>query len=518
MSCAWRRSQSARVQKKVLESVSETQLRTITATLAVLRGGMVQKQAAEAFGAQQASVGPMKKSFAQLEERGFKLPKLDMAKLLRARASAEAGSGDVEEPALRSKRQRNEEAPPEARATIAAVATKPVGRPRGRPPSAVGSTRPEPQGVARKPPQPPQPLRARAASASDDEGEGEGESEGECEDAEEEAEQTRVARGKSGSEHESESEGDSSSSEADGDGDDAEPSGGRQRSSLLSRVTRAAAATEEEGLAGIAEEPADAYFSAQRKHSGVALGKLLSALPGASDPELLRASLRELATTERGRLSANQLRELRGRHARWLALLRSGHNVLLHGAGSKRAVLEQLRTEVLAKTGSPVVVVHGYAARARVRSLLQLVCARLGMPAAAAGGSVRDACALIKAALRRGSELKKARARQQDESEEEGDAPPVGFGALFASLLPRPTQPPPAAHPLSDEEDDDEELDDEGNVEQIKSPAAAAKRRRAEIESLIEGGCTWLMSLLPQTLSVTRWRAQYVAKVEIELE
>ncbi|KAJ1633921.1 hypothetical protein T492DRAFT_527990 [Pavlovales sp. CCMP2436] len=78
---------------------------------------------------------------------------------------------------------------------------------------------------------------------------------------------------------------------------------------------------------------------------GVALGKLLSALPGASDPELLRASLRELATTERGRLSANQLRELRGRHARWLALLRSGHNVLLHGAGSKRAVLEQLRTE-----------------------------------------------------------------------------------------------------------------------------------------------------------------------------
>ncbi|KAG8461095.1 hypothetical protein KFE25_003664 [Diacronema lutheri] len=250
------------------------------------------------------------------------------------------------------------------------------------------------------------------------------------------------ARGGDGRESEGSLSDGSSSDAADeddqeGDADAvAAADGSAQYRALLARAARAAARADGDAGADEAErgdERADAYFSAQRRHSGVDLGRLISALPGAGDPEQLRASTRALGTSERARLSAAQQRAFCGRHARWLSLLRSGVHVLLHGAGSKRPVLDHFVAHTLARTGAPVVVLRGYCARARMRDLFALILARLGgggglgaQPLVAAA-SARDACAAIEAALARGRLAADAAAAQRDD-DDEGDADGDGDG------------------------------------------------------------------------------------------
>jgi hypothetical protein len=341
---------------------------------------------------------------------------------------------------------------------------------------------------------------------------------------EEEEEAARAGGGADGSG----ADDDSSSADDDADADGARAGGGA--SALL---RRAHAASDDDDDEGGGDDPNDAYFSAQRRASGVALGRLFSALPGAGDPEALRAAVRALGGTDRTSLSRAQARELRGRHGQWLALLRSGFHVLLHGAGSKRLALDHFVRNALGRTGSPVIVLQGYASRARMRSLLSLAAERLGAGAGCAA-SVREACLAIEAVLRRGA-ARRARATI-DGSESEGGADDddgadddggdgdgaaaaamaaaeagggADFKSIFASMLPTPpaasvAMPISATRPAAgraaaaadgggggddgdgDSDDDDDDDDDNndlrnragGKAPRMASPAAAAVRRR----------------------------------------
>lgn len=154
---------------------------------------------------------------------------------------------------------------------------------------------------------------------------------------------------------------------------------------------------------------ANAYFAAHNRRSSV--GRRTSSqsskyakrstgladLPGGGRQELTEAvhALLERPTTG---LSPALRSKFRPKYAEWLSTLHAGFGLLLHGFGSKKALLDDFASAI-EKHDSPVVVLEGYSSGARVRDLLLTILNQVLKMPTPPSGSTRALCKQVRQAF-----------------------------------------------------------------------------------------------------------------------
>lgn len=152
---------------------------------------------------------------------------------------------------------------------------------------------------------------------------------------------------------------------------------------------------------------ANAFFAAQNRKSSV--GRRTSSqsskyakrsfadLPGGQRQELTEAVHALLERPTAG-LSPALCAKFRPKYAEWLSALHAGFSVLLHGFGSKKALMEDFASG-LEKHDAPVVVLEGYSSGARVRDLLVTLLTQVLRVPQPPNGSTRALCKQVRQAF-----------------------------------------------------------------------------------------------------------------------